>query len=112
MWLLPDKTPLLDDSMQVVTTSGVANINMLESGLTLWREDGAEIPDVSYEPRLRGTVFGALREELSYLALCALEGPKPTVLTAQDGIEALRVALALVESARTDREVHLGDGLS
>jgi len=112
MWLLPDKTPFLDDSMQVVTTSGVANINMLESGLTLWREVGAEIPDVSYEPRLRGTVFGALREELSYFALCALEGPKPTVLTAQDGIEALRVALALVESARTDREVHLGDGLS
>jgi UDP-N-acetylglucosamine 3-dehydrogenase len=112
MWLLPDKTPFLDDSMQVVTTSGIANIDMLQSGLTIWREDGAEIPDVSYEPRLHGTVFGALREELSYFALCALEGQKPALLTAQDGIEALRVALALVESAQTDREVHLADGLS
>jgi UDP-N-acetylglucosamine 3-dehydrogenase len=112
MWLLPDKTPFLDDSMQVVTTSGVANIDMLQSGLTIWREDGAEIPDVSYEPRLHGTVFGALREELSYFALCALEGQKPTLLTAQDGIEALRVALALVESAGTDREVRLADASS
>jgi predicted dehydrogenase len=112
MWLLPDKTPFLDDSMQVVTTSGVASIDMLQSGLTIWREDGAEIPDVCYEPRLHGTVFGALREELSYFALCALEGQKPTLLTAQDGFEALRVALALVESAQTDREVHIADGLS
>lgn len=107
MWLLPDKTPFLDDSMQVVTTSGVANIDVLHSGLSIWREDGAEIPDVSYEPRLRGTVFGALREELSYFALCVLEGRKPALVTAQDGMEALRVALALMESAETNREVHL-----
>jgi predicted dehydrogenase len=44
--------------------------------------------------------------------LCALEGRKPTVLTVQDGIEALRVALALVESARTDGEVRIADGSS
>jgi UDP-N-acetylglucosamine 3-dehydrogenase len=112
MWLLPNKTPFLDDSMQIVATSGVANIDMLQSGLTIWHEDGAEIPDVSYEPRLRGTVFGALREELSHFALCALEGRTPTLLTAQDGFEALRVALALVESAQTDREVHLANGSS
>jgi predicted dehydrogenase len=111
MWLLPDKTPFLDDSMQVVTTSGVANIDMLQSGLTIWHEDGVEIPDVSYEPRLHGTVYGALREELSYFALCALEGRQPALLTAQDGIEALRVALALVDSAQTDREVRLNGGL-
>lgn len=110
MWLLPDKTPFLDDSMQVVTTSGVANIDMLQSGLTIWHEDGAEVPDVSYEPRLHGTVYGALREELSYFALCALESRQPTLLTAQDGVEALRVALALVESAKTDREVRLNGG--
>ena len=112
MWLLPNKTPFLDDSMQVVTTSGVANIDMLQSGLTIWREEGAEIPDVNYEPRLRGTVFGALREELSYFALCALEGQKPGLLTADDGLAALRVALALVESAQTGHEVDLTYGLS
>jgi hypothetical protein len=34
------------------------------------------------------------------------------LVTAEDGLAALRVALALVESAQTDREVHLEDGLS
>ncbi len=107
MWLLPDKTAFLDDCMQVVTTSGVANIDILHSGLTIWREEGAEIPDVSYEPRLHGAVFGALREELTYFALCALEGRQPTIVTAEDGVEAVRVVLALLESARSDREIYL-----
>src|SRR2546422_643779 len=40
MWLMPDKTPFLDDFLQVVTVSGVANIDILNSGLTVWREDG------------------------------------------------------------------------
>jgi UDP-N-acetylglucosamine 3-dehydrogenase len=106
-WLLPDKTSFADDFLQVVTTSGVASIDILNSGLTIWRDDGAEVPDVSYEPRLRGTSYGALREELSYFALCVLEDRKPTLLTAEDGVEALRVGLAVIESARSDREVEV-----
>jgi predicted dehydrogenase len=107
MWLLPDKTPFLDDFLQVVTTSGVANIDILNSGLTIWRADGVEIPDVSYEPRIRGSAYGALREEISYFALCVLEGRKPTLLTAEDGVETLRVGLAVIESARSDCEIEV-----
>jgi predicted dehydrogenase len=106
-WLLPDKTPFADVFLQVVTTSGVANIDILNSGLTIWGDDGAEIPDVSYEPRIRGSAYGALREELSHFALCVLEGRKPTLVTAEDGMEALRVGLAIIESARSDREVEV-----
>jgi predicted dehydrogenase len=106
-WLLPDKTPFPDDFLQVVTTSGVASIDILNSGLTIWHDDGAEVPDVSYEPRLRGSSYGALREELSYFALCVLERRKPTLLTAEDGVEALRVGLGVIESARADREVEV-----
>jgi UDP-N-acetylglucosamine 3-dehydrogenase len=106
-WMLPDKTAFLDDFLQLVTTAGVANIDILNSGLTLWLDDGAEAPDVCYEPRLRGSVYGALREELSYFSLCALEGRKPTIVSAEDGVEALRVGLAVVESARADREVEV-----
>jgi predicted dehydrogenase len=105
MWLLPDKTPFLDDFLQVVTTSGIANIDILNCGLTIWCDEGAEVPDVSYEPRLRGSTYGALREELTYFARCVLEGRKPTLVTPEDGVEALRVGLAVVESARTDREI-------
>ncbi len=107
MWLLPDKTPFLDDYLQVATTSGVANIDILNSGLTIWYDDGADVPDVCYEPRLRGSAYGALREELSYFSWCALEGRKPALVSAEDGVEALRVGLAVVESARLDREVEV-----
>lgn len=107
MWLLPDKTPFLDDYLQVVTTSGVANLDVLNSGLLICREDGVEIPDVSYEPRLRGSAYGALREELTYFAQCAMRGQQPDVVSTEDGVEALRTGLAIVESARVDREVEV-----
>lgn len=106
-WLLPDRTEALDDCMEVIASAGVANIDILHSGLTVWREDGHSVPDVSYEPRLRGSVFGALREELSHFAQCALEGRQPTVVTAQDGVEAVRVAAAVSESASSEREILL-----
>lgn len=107
MWLMPDKTPFLDDFLQIIATSGIANIDVLNSGLTIWRDDGAEAPDVSYEPRLRGSAYGALREELTYFARCVLEGREPSLLTAEEGVEALRVGLAVAESGRTDREVEV-----
>lgn len=108
-WLLPNKTPYLDDTLQVVATHGVANIDIRQSGLSVWTEDGCDLMDVSYEPRLRGAAFGALREELGHFALCALEGRMPTVVTAEDGVAAVRVACAVVESASTDREVQLAE---
>ena len=106
MWLLPDKANILDDAMQVVATGGVANICM-HSGLDLWLEEGVVIPDISYEPRLKNSVFGALREELSYFALCVLEGKPPEIVTAEDGVEAVRTTVALVESASAARELTL-----
>jgi predicted dehydrogenase len=104
MWLLPDKANVQDDGMQVVGTSGVANIT-IHSGLSLWRDDGQEIPEISYEPRLRDTVFGALREELSYFALCALEGRMPSIVTPQEGVEAVRIAVGLISSGKTGQDV-------
>lgn len=109
-WMLPDKSAGFDDYMQVVTTSGIATIDVLQSGLTLWTEDGHEVPDVSYGPALRGAAFGALREELSYFALCVLENRQPTVISAEDGLKALRVALSLLESSRQNREVEVPVG--
>jgi len=106
-WILPDKTPFLDDCMQVVATAGVANIDVLHSGLTLWTEEGAEGPDVSYEPRLFHAAYGALREELAYFSLCCVEKREPTILTGADGVEAIRIGLALVQAATAGREIKL-----
>jgi len=42
-----------------------------------------------------------------YFVLCVMEGRKPTLLTAEDGLEALRVGLAVAESARSDSEIQV-----
>jgi len=42
--------------------------------------------------------MGALRDELSYLANCVARGVAPDRVTADDGIEAVRLALAAADS--------------
>jgi len=45
-----------------------------------------------------GTAMGALRDELSYFATCVARGIAPDRVTADDGIEAVRLALAAADS--------------
>jgi UDP-N-acetylglucosamine 3-dehydrogenase len=106
-WALPDKTPFLDDCMQVITSSGVANIDVLHSGLSIWSASGVEVPDVSYEPRISGVARGALRDELEYFAVCCMQKRAPTLVTADDAVEAIKVSTAIVQAANEKREIHL-----
>ena len=74
IWLLPKAAGImLDDAFQVVGTRGVGNLHLVPGALSFWREDGYEVPDVSYDPRVMNSVRGALREELSYLCDCAAQ---------------------------------------
>lgn len=107
-WLTPDQAGVgLNDAMQVVGTRGIAHIDFVNAGLSLWRENGYLAPDVSHEPRVRGEVFGALKEELAYFTRCVLEQRAPSVVTAEEAIEGLRVGLAIIESAMQERDVAL-----
>lgn len=101
MWLNPDGAGVgINDSMQVTGTRGIAHIDLVDQGLSFWRDSGYAQADVSYEPRIRGQMFGALKEEISYFARCVLESRAPTVVRPEEGVEALRVALAIIESAK------------
>jgi len=106
-WLLPDHAARLDDQLQVLTTDGGANIDVLNSGLSLWSNSGVESPDVTYEPRVNGYAQGALREQLAYFTQCCLEGRKPAIVSADDGVEAVKVSLALIQSAQENRPIEL-----
>ena len=103
IWLNPDQAGVnINDAMQVTGTRGIAHIDMVNTGLSLWREGGYFAPDVSYEPRIRGEMFGALKEEIAYFAGCVLERHPPTVVTAEEGVEALRAALAIIGAAQSN----------
>jgi len=108
IWLLPKAAGIvLDDAFQVVGDQGVANLSLVPGSLQFWREEGADLPDVSYDPRVANSARGALRDELAYFCDCVLDGRKPEVVTPRGARRAVQVALALIESADQDKEVKI-----
>jgi UDP-N-acetylglucosamine 3-dehydrogenase len=108
IWLIPNSAGImLDDALQVIGDGGVANIRLMPASFDLWRDAGPETPDVSYDPRVAASARGALREELTYFCDCVLDNRAPHVITAPEAMAAVEVALALVESAHSDRAIEL-----
>lgn len=105
-WMIPDAAGVMaNDGMQVIGTKGVADIHF--GPLYLWKESGSEIPNVSYDAWFRNTVWGAIREEVSYFVDCVRAGAQPTAIESREAVEALKVALALVRSSEEQRDVEL-----
>jgi UDP-N-acetylglucosamine 3-dehydrogenase len=110
IWLVPQKAGiLLDDEFQIIGDRGIGNVSLYPGAISFWREDGFEIPDAGYDPRLRGTAGGALRDELLYFCECVRTGRQPEVVTAREAKNAVRVSLALIESANQQREIEIAD---
>lgn len=108
IWLLPKGGGIaLDDAFQLIGERGTGNLSLFPGGLNFWREEGFEIPDASYDPRVRGAAHGALRDELQYFCDCVRNRQQPEIGTARDGRNAVRVALGLVDSATTDHELQI-----
>lgn len=108
LWLNPDHGGIgTNDAMQVTGTRGIANIDFVNAGLSIWRETGYLAPDISHEPRVRGEMFGALKEELAYFTRCILEHRPPDVVSLDDAVHGLEIALAIIQSANTSRPYEL-----
>ena len=107
-WLIPDRAGIMtDDAMQIIGSKAVADIHLLPSSLNVWREEGAESANVTYDAHFAGRVSGAIKEEIGYFVECVRKDESPSVLTPQDAFEALRVALALIRSSEEQRDVAL-----
>jgi UDP-N-acetylglucosamine 3-dehydrogenase len=107
-WLTPDAVGVFsNDSLQLITDRGIARIDLVDGGLSFWLEKGLYVPDTIGAPRIRGHVEGSLAAELSYFLTCVINRTKPQVITAEDAMEGIRVATALVESATKGSDVVL-----
>jgi UDP-N-acetylglucosamine 3-dehydrogenase len=105
-WLLPESAGISnDDSFEITGLTGTVKVQLDTPALRVWRQGGSQAPDVRYEPVVHGVVGGALRDELSHFASCALAGTPSTIITADDACAALAVVLALIESAATGAPV-------
>jgi UDP-N-acetylglucosamine 3-dehydrogenase len=108
IWLIPPSAGvMLDDAIEVVGDKGIANIRLVPGSLELWREAGPETLDVGYDPRVSGAARGALREELAYFCDCVLDNRQPQVIKAEEAMAAVEIALALVASAKSDKEIEI-----
>jgi UDP-N-acetylglucosamine 3-dehydrogenase len=108
IWLIPPSAGvMLDDALEVVGDKGIANIRLVPGSLELWREAGPGTPDVGYDPRVSGAARGALREELAYFCDCVLDDRQPQVIKAEEATAAVEIALALVASAKSNKEMEI-----
>lgn len=108
LWMLPEAAGVgLDDAVQVIGSEGVGNLSLSPGSLTFWTDRGHDVPDVGYDPRVMNAARGALHDELAYFVDCVADAREPTINTAVEATRAVRVALALIESAESGRDVEL-----
>jgi predicted dehydrogenase len=105
-WMVPDGTGLANgDTFSVLGTRGSARIDMAASGLVVQAPGRLQIPDTAYEPMIHGVTGGALHAELAHFVQLVRDPDLAPVATVEDGLNAVIVAEALIESAERGREV-------
>ncbi|MBS0899321.1 Gfo/Idh/MocA family protein [Pantoea dispersa] len=106
-WALPaGSRTLLDAKMSILSTKGLIEIECGESGLYHASETANRYIDTQHWPLSQGEIKGDLREELmSFLG--DVRNGTTTVATGEEANEALRVTLAIMDSARTGEIVRV-----
>jgi UDP-N-acetylglucosamine 3-dehydrogenase len=106
-WVLPTNFPSqLESELRIVGESGVVDVTGQNQGLEEIASDGLRRPDLSFWPDIQGRIGGALRDAVTSFVSCIATNKNPPA-GPQEGKNALRVALALEESARTHLPVEL-----
>ena len=109
VWCMPEKTPYdIDERMNIVGTEGFIQIQDTFPNLGIADKAKFHSPDTTYWPMHDGVRGGALKEEFSYFANCALAGRQPAIGRPEDAAAALQATLAAEESARTGQVVKIG----
>jgi UDP-N-acetylglucosamine 3-dehydrogenase len=110
VWCMPEKTPFdIDERMSIIGTEGIIHIQDTFPNLGIVSSDKLHSPDTTYWPMFDGVRGGALRDEFSYFANCALKGVAPAIGRPEDAAAALEATLAAEESARTGNVVRISD---
>lgn len=105
-WLTPNQVGIFSsDMLHLITDKGIASLDLVPGGLSFWFETGFNVPDTVGVPRIRGKVQGSLAAELSYFVSCVAMNEKPRVVTAEDAMEGIQIASALVASAERGHDV-------
>jgi predicted dehydrogenase len=91
----------VESHLHVSGTKGVLYVDIYDQGLNIFSEDGHICPDTVHWPVVNNRVVGNLREEINHFLECIIFDREPLV-TGLDGIKSLRVALAIIDSLKTE----------
>lgn len=105
-WILPSSMGRPDATMEIVGTKGAIFIDAYQGGLRLHTDRDWKIQDTMYAPQVGARVGGDLRDEIENFVQAVLEDKEPAV-SGQDGLIAVQIAEAMLESCRTGQVVAL-----
>jgi UDP-N-acetylglucosamine 3-dehydrogenase len=106
-WILPATHPMgFDQRLDVNGSAGRIELVGHEGGLSVMGPERYAWPDTQLWPTVHGEVVGALRRETWHF-VDVLRGRAQPLVTGADGLAAVRIALAVAESARTGAPVRL-----
>lgn len=106
-WSLPPRTPGYGIAgFTVIGETGVLQVSQGTNGYTKVLADGPANDDVHYSPSVHGVMHGALGIEVDHFIRC-IRGEAEPVCTAADGAEAVRISLAMAQSAEQGEVVRL-----
>ena len=117
-WFVPAGAPVnvvtpewhgtIDSELEIVGADRSGRMRLLDGGLAIWRPDLVAHPETALWPEAGGSIGGALREQDRHL-IDRVRGTAAiaSVASATDALAGLRVAEAIVESARSGAEVRL-----
>lgn len=106
-WVLPATHPAgFDQRLDVNGSAGRIELVGHEAGLSVMSAERYSWPDTQLWPTVHGETVGALRRQTSHFidVLCGTDEP---LVSGADGLAALRIALAVEESARSGAAVRL-----
>lgn len=105
----PEALPARSSGVTVVGTRGFIRIEQGESGLECWTPDGLDRAlDTTFWLESYGVPGGAMGLEIRHFA-DLIRGAAEPAITLQDAIEALRLSLAMEESATRGQPVALAE---
>ena len=108
-WSLPNATPGWGIAgFTVIGEEAVLRVTQGELGFTKVTSSGVAHEDVAYAPEVDGRIFGPLGIEIDHFVRC-VRGVSTPRCTATDGVESVRVSLAMVSSADSGEPVDLVD---
>jgi len=108
IWVVPTQPiETLVDSMHIVARHGTIDIRFDDEGMKIFSEQGITAPHFSYWNETHTGLGGAMHDEIAYFVRCIDRNEQPTVIQSEDGIEAVRIAKALIESSEQRLPVDL-----